>query len=310
MINIRKKIVAIAVLSAMAVSMAACSDKPDDKSSSANNNVAITAATLTSEEAEKLKKIDFTVAEFIPPTEGDGQGLIGQDPIEQDPVENSQEGGNSSADNNNSNNNNNNSQQGTSAGQQGVESDILDDPTGFIVIPGNEDSGSGNNNQQSGNSNNSSGTKKIYQTYWMNLNGDFIFDGEFLTAEFKIKETTPNGTYPVTIEWLDFANIQAVSLKATGIDGAVVVGGTAQDTPFKNDGSFEVRADTVSGKPGDIVKVSIRFNNNPGICADVVRFVYDSDALEIVKEKDADGNEREKVEPGVDFVNALETQNT
>lgn len=142
------------------------------------------------------------------------------------------------------------------------------------------------------------GTKKIQQAFWMNLSGNYVFDGEFITATFKIKETTEDGTYPITIDWLDFSDIDAVVVKATGINGSVVVGGEATANTFKNDGSFEVMADNVSGKAGDTVTISIRFNNNPGICASVVRFGYDSDALEYVN-----GGK------GADFVDAVNNQN-
>lgn len=307
MLNIKKKIIAIAVICAMAVSMAACSDK---KSGGTANE--IQTATLTSEEAEQLKKVDLEISEYIAPTD-----------TQQDPVE---QGGNSSSEGGSAD-----SSSKSGVDQSSFDAEQMMSSTDLVIVPGGEESrgddstggdsnSSGENNNPGGNNDNPGGnnntpdvnepenndpsvptikgTKKIQQAFWMNLSGNYVFDGEFITADFKIKETTADGTYPITIDWLDFSNIDAVAIKANGIDGSVVVGGEASANTFKNDGSFEVMADNVSGKPGDTVTVVFRFNKNPGICASVFRFGYDSDALEYVG-----GAE------GADFSNALETQN-
>ncbi len=308
MLNIKKKIIAIAVICAMAVSMSACSDKKDGTA-----DTGIKTATLSSEEAEQLKEVDLEISEFIPPSDA------AQDPVEQSGDSSSQSGGSDEQSNADPNGESNIDQSSFDA-EQAMSS------TDMVIVPGNDDNSNsdggnstggdsnnsaGNNNSNSdGNNSNSDnnnssnsdaviqGEKKIQQAFWMNLSGDYVFDGEFITATFKIKETTADGTYPITVDWLDFSNISAVSVKASGINGSVVVGGDATANTFKNDGSFEVMADNVSGKAGDTVTVSIRFNKNPGICASVLRFGYDSDALEYVS-----GGK------GADFVNALKTQN-
>lgn len=297
MLNIKKKIIAIAVVCAMAMSMAACSDKKDG-----TNDTGIKTATLSSEEAEQLREVDLEISEFIPPTD-----------TEQDPVEQGADSSSGGADSD--------AQSGAQSGdnseidQSSFDPEQVMNETDMVIVPGNEDpdssSGDNNNNNNSNNNNSNSnennnsnsedvikGAKKIQQAFWMNLSGDYVFDGEFITATFKIKETTADGTYPITIDWLDFSNISAVTVDATGINGSVVVGGEATANTFKNDGSFEVMADNVSGKAGDTVTVSIRFNKNPGICASVLRFGYDSDALEYVS-----GGK------GADFIEAIKTQN-
>lgn len=311
MLNIKKKIIAIAVICAMAVSMSACSDKKDGTA-----DTGIKTATLSSEEAEQLKEVDLEISEFIPPSDA------AQDPVEQSGDSSSQSGGSDEQSNADPNGESNIDQSSFDA-EQAMSS------TDMVIVPGNDGADSSSNsdggNSTGGDSNNSAGNnnsnsdgnnsnsdnnnssnsdaviqgeKKIQQAFWMNLSGDYVFDGEFITATFKIKETTADGTYPITVDWLDFSNISAVSVKASGINGSVVVGGDATANTFKNDGSFEVMADNVSGKAGDTVTVSIRFNKNPGICASVLRFGYDSDALEYVS-----GGK------GADFVNALKTQN-
>ncbi len=334
MFEIKKKLLAIAVICAMAVSMSACSDK---KESTEVNG--IKTATLSSEEAESLKSQDLVIQEYVEPTG------IAQDPVEggnnNSSTADNNVGNNSSADNNSAGNSGNNNvgvdsssstPDANIAQEETFNADEFLEATDMVMVPGNEQdnnssqndnsSQSGDNQLQQGNNNNDNqnennnadnnsqgalvdggdagirGTKKIQQAYWMNLSGNYVFDGEFITATFKIKDTTADGTYPVTIEWIDLANIDAQTVKANGINGSVVVGGEATANNFKNDGSFEVMADNVSGKAGDTVTVAFRFNKNPGICASVFRFGYDSDALEYV-----DGDK------GEDFLNALDTQN-
>ncbi len=318
MLNIKKKIIAIAVICAMALSMAACSDKKDGNNTVANKD--IQTATLSSEEADKLREVDLEISEYIPPSDAQ------QDPVEQGGDSSANAGSNSDSAANADNNQNADSaidQSSFDAEQMMQETDMVITPAGDADKSESSNSdGNSNNNSNSDsqnpnqnqnqnshgqdnndqNNNDSSdaikGKKKIQQAFWMNLAGNYVFDGEFITATFKIKDTTADGTYPITVDWLDFSNIDAVTVKANGINGSVVVGGDATANTFKNDGSFEVMADNVSGKPGDTVTVTFRFNKNPGICASVFRFGYDSDALEYVS-----GGK------GADFVNALSTQN-
>lgn len=309
MLNIKKKIIAIAVICAMAMSMAACSDKKDGSNTVANKD--IQTATLTSEEADKLREVDLEISEYIPPSDAQ------QDPIEQS--------GNSSANadvNSNSAANADNQSSESAIDQSSFDANQMMQETDMVITPAGEDdknessnsnssvdnnSSQAGDNSQNGNQENNNtpddsntikGQKKIQQAFWMNLAGNYVFDGEFITATFKIKDTTADGTYPITVDWLDFSNIDAVTIPANGINGSIVVGSDATANTFKNDGSFEVMADNVSGKAGDTVTVSFRFNKNPGICASVFRFGYDSDALEYVS-----GGK------GADFVNALSTQN-
>ena len=260
MLNIKKKIIAIAVICAMAVSMSACSDKKEGTA-----DTGIKTATLSSEEAEQLKEVDLEISEFIPPSDA------AQDPVEQSGDSSSQSGGSDEQSNADPNGESNIDQSSFDA-EQAMSS------TDMVIVPGNDgadsssnsdggnstggDNSSGDNNNQGGNNNSNSdgsnsnsnsdgnndnnnssnsdavikGTKKIQQAFWMNLSGDYVFDGEFITATFKIKETTADGTYPITLDWLDFSNIEAVSVKVSGVNGSVVVGGEATANTFKHDG--------------------------------------------------------------------------
>lgn len=338
--NRKKKLIAIASVCLMALSSTACTDKQQSannnssSSSSSSSSVGgaqpvykaedLKTASLSPEEVEKLKNMEFEISEFIPPTD------VEQDPIEQDPVEpdNSSQGqsSNSVSPNNgessavsNSNSNNDNSSGGNSGGNNNDSSSSANNNDSNSNANNNDNSSNANNNDSSSNGDNNNnndsqgglidngnntndevivGTKKLQQAFWMNLSGNFVFDGEYMTAQFKIKDTTANGTYPILIEYIDFSDYVPTSLDVKSINGSVVVGGNPVEKQFANDGSFEVKADSVSGNPGDTVTVSFQFKNNPGVCATIFRFSYDSDALEYV------GGAK-----GADFVNALNTQN-
>ncbi|MGN1481423.1 cohesin domain-containing protein [Porcipelethomonas sp.] len=292
--NIKKKLIAIALVCAMAVSFSACSDKK----SGTKNGVA-TNATLSSEEIQSLQKHDLTIEPY------DESAENAQDPVENSNSDagnndtgsaavqgennnsssNNQSGNNSSSGNNNSGNNNNNNNNDDDNTVPSLNEDDLLHPTDVVMIPGkNQDSSESDNSSDNSGNETTAGKKEIMQAWWMDLSKskDFVFDGEFITAQFKIKDTTANGTYPVTIEWTDFSNWDAQSVKFSTTDGAVVVGSEATPNSFKNDGSAEIMATNVSGNPGDTVTVTFNMKNNPGIVACVFRFGYDSDALEYV----------------------------
>ncbi|MCM1226070.1 MAG: cohesin domain-containing protein [Clostridium sp.] len=312
MSKIKKRIIAIAVICAMSVSMSACSDKKtsskDESSDSIIKAEDIKTPTLTSEEAEQLKKLEFTIGKYVPDED------TVQDPVEQggdtqQGDNNAQQGGdtqqggdnNTQQGDNNNQQGGNNAQQGDNNNQQGdnnnQQGDNNNQQSGNNAQQGGDTQQGGNDTQQGDNDQSViTGTKELIQSIWMELSkgSDYVFDGEFIEATFKIKETTQNGTYPITIEWLDFSDYAANTIPVTGINGSVVVGGTATETQFTNDGSFEIKADSVSGNPGDEVTVVFRCQNNPGICASIFRFGYDSDALEYVS-----GSQ------GIDFINAI-----
>lgn len=125
----------------------------------------------------------------------------------------------------------------------------------------------------------------ICQAYFLDMTkrGDFIFDGEFLVLEFKIKEGTPDGVYPVTIDSTDIANWEATRIKPACIAGEVVVGDAQSAKNAKPDGTnFTLDVDSVKGKTGDTVQLKIHASQNPGFCGFIIRIQYDSAALEVV----------------------------
>jgi hypothetical protein len=281
--NIKKKLIALTSVLAIAASFAGCSDKESDTTAANkdNNVVASEHETLSSEEYNQIAKHDLEIKPYVP------GGSDTDDNVQQDAVE----GGNNNADNNtvqqdaveggnnNADNNANNNVAGgnTSADNNNVAGNNSSTPV--------EDNDPGNNNAElPAELQVYNGTRTLMQAWWMDISKseDYIFNGEYLTAEFKIKEGTADGIYPITLDWLDFANWNGETVKFTAIDGAVIVGGEATENKFNDDGTPQVMVSNVSGKAGDTVKVAIYVENNPGVVANILRFGYNSDVLEYV----------------------------
>ena len=286
--NIFKKIVAIGLVSVMAVSFTACSDKEGkDK---------IKTDSLTSSELEAVMNTPFSIKKYE-------DSSASQDPVESGDSSsadsNSSAGGNdsSSADNNNSsgadsnnsqgdnNNNNSNSNNDNSSNNDNKNNnssapdptDIIENPD-VVIVPGSDKNDNHEDEPVAYN-------KEVMEVYWMDIRKkrDIVFEGEYVKATFKIKDNAPNGTYPLTVEWMDFANFDAESVKPTPIEGSVTVGGSAVETKFNNSSDFQLKIDGVSGNPGDEVTVLINAKNNPGFVACLFRFGYNSDVLEYVR---------------------------
>ncbi len=284
--NIKKKLIALTAVLAIAASFAGCSDK-NEESGTASNNDSVAAETsqetLSSEEYNDIAKHDLEITPYNPGGSGVQQDAVeGGDTADNSTADNNNTANNSTAgDNNNANNNadNNNADNNT--------------PDNNADVNNNADNNNNNvENNDPGNNNADlpdelqvyNGTRTVMQAWWMDISKeqDYVFNGEYLTAEFKIKEGTADGIYPITLDWLDFANWDGETVEFTGVDGAIIVGGEATENKFNDDGTPQVMVSNVSGKAGDTVKVAIHIENNPGVVANILRFGYNSDVLEYV----------------------------
>lgn len=122
------------------------------------------------------------------------------------------------------------------------------------------------------------------KAYWLDMSnaGDFVFDGELFVFSFKIKETAPDGKYPVTIAKTDIGSWDVVTRVPECIGGEVCVGNEKpseqKDAPADK---FSLTVESVNGKPGDVVEVALNMKNNPGFCGFVIDIQYDKNAMEI-----------------------------
>lgn len=121
--------------------------------------------------------------------------------------------------------------------------------------------------------------------YWLDMtkSSDWVFNGDIMTIEFKIKEGTPDGNYPLMLTSPDFVNWDEEQLSVKTVGGYVTVGNA---TPTQADqvqpGQFTVSTTSAKGNAGDTVKISVNLSDNPGLVGMVVFFEYDSNALEVI----------------------------
>lgn len=125
--------------------------------------------------------------------------------------------------------------------------------------------------------------------YWLNMtkgsNGEYdkVFNGDIMTIEFRIKEGTPDGNYPIMLTSPDFVNWEEEQLDIKTVGGYVTVGDAVPTQPDQvQPGQFTISSTSVSGKVGDTIKVVINISDNPGLVGMVVFVEYDSAALEVV----------------------------
>jgi hypothetical protein len=286
--NIFKRITVISLVAAMGMSLAACGRSSTGDDSTAENNTSksvdaddISIESLNSEEIAQVLKQKLTVVlededgnELVQDATEAAEGSDGNSAVEYETY----------------------FETVTDANGEAVTNEAGEAETQVVVV--NNNSGTGSNDGTSSNgsgsdatgsngsgSDNSNYTSKIVtaRTYWLDMQEekDYVFNGEFLIATFKIKDTTPDGNYPVSISKADVANYDAETLKSDVINGYVTVGNAETpdvDTPV--DGNFTFTVDSVKANAGDTVDVVFNIKDNPGLCAFVFCFDFDSNALE------------------------------
>lgn len=121
---------------------------------------------------------------------------------------------------------------------------------------------------------------------WLDISGDVnkYFEDEMLKVTFKIKDTAPDGDYTVRLD-PEYSDIAGVSVKPSKVvNGTIRVNNgsiEAQDMSSET-GSYILYADNVACKQGETVDCYINIKNNIGLAAFMIRFYYDTNALEFV----------------------------
>lgn len=123
------------------------------------------------------------------------------------------------------------------------------------------------------------------KAYWLDMTkqGDYFFNGEFLTITFEVNKDIPDGSYPVSIATTDIASWEEVSYEPVCINGEIAVGGTPAEQEAISDKDFCLKVNSQSAKQGEIVTLTIDLANNPGFCGFVIDVQYDSSAMSIVE---------------------------
>lgn len=126
-----------------------------------------------------------------------------------------------------------------------------------------------------------SDTESMY-IFWIDIEKDinYEFEGQFLKASFKIKDDAPEQDYPVSIS-PDLSTVGGKSLNkdVKVYNGTIRVGGDIDKKSIPSD-QFVIYADNVSAKPGDTIDYYVNINKNPGMAAFMIWFSYDSNAME------------------------------
>lgn len=124
----------------------------------------------------------------------------------------------------------------------------------------------------------------VIKTFWMDMSKgqDYVFNGEFIVLNFKVKETTPDGAYEININKIDMSNYAAQMIKANTSGGYIYVGNT-MEIPVDdiNMDSFIIYApENKNVQQGDSVQFKFNIENNPGIMAFILSIAFDENALD------------------------------
>lgn len=134
--------------------------------------------------------------------------------------------------------------------------------------------------------------------YWLDMTGnsDKVFNGDIMKLEFKIKENTPDGNYPIVLSSPDFVNWAEEQLDIKTVGGYVTVGNATPTQPAQvQPGQFTIASSCASGKVGDTITISLDISDNPGIVGMLFKVEFDSGALEFVSAES--GSAMEDVSP-------------
>ncbi len=121
---------------------------------------------------------------------------------------------------------------------------------------------------------------------WLDISQDkdFIFNGQFVKITFKIKEGIPDQDYAVRFK-ADFSNRLGQTTNPTvASQGTIRVGSgdieaNYVDTPSNE---FGIYGDNIACKQGDTIDYYINLQNNPGLVATLLWMYFDKNAMDVV----------------------------
>ena len=161
----------------------------------------------------------------------------------------------------------------------------------------NNENNNGGNNSNSGSNESSEPVEEPANDYkgktegryamWLDISRDenFLFEGDFLHVQFKIKDDVPAGDYSIRIN-PDIADISGRSVhEYTSEGGTVRINNgsiDAADPALEDESKMLVYGDNVAANSGDTIDYYINIKNNLGMCAFCIWFYYDANAMEFL----------------------------
>lgn len=295
--NMKYRILACLLVAAFSLSCTACGKKAEDSASSSDSSVSDSDSAEVATDSDGEEVIDSDDAEAI--NDAVGEDVVGE--MKQDmsfdyamdiTTSSSNDGDGvvlvktTSADEN------------TSITTKTVETEVtVTDENGQAVTDENgtvktetktvvqdENGNEILTNENGSNQINYTADEKQFQAYWLDMSQgkDLTFGGDFIDITFKVKDDAPAGNYYLTEGNNDFANWDAEHVDVAYQQACITVGGEAQATGSAEDGVCSIVGSSVSANPGEEVTVRFDMYNNPGVVALIFRFIYDTNALEIV----------------------------
>lgn len=121
---------------------------------------------------------------------------------------------------------------------------------------------------------------------WLDISKDenFFFEGNMITASFKVKENIPDGDYTIKIS-PDLSDVAGVAVHPEKtIDGTIRVNnGEIEAIDVSNESGMVFYGDNIACKQGDTFDFNINIKNNSGLVAFCIWFYFDSNALEFIE---------------------------
>jgi len=168
------------------------------------------------------------------------------------------------------------------------------DASGNTVVVTDKNSSNNNNNNNSNNNDTTSNDDSIYFAknrysvfIWMSEDTSNKYDsGAMVEVAFKVLDDAPAGNYPVEFNYVELYSSDAEDniseVPFTVQNGSITVG---QETSVSEQGAasngVNLRLDTATAKPGDVVKLKVYLDNNTGIAVSKIELNYDNKALEV-----------------------------
>ena len=273
--NIRKRLIAVAIIASMALtSVAGCSSDSVGKGGSASSS---SSAESVDDNLDHVENEEGNVV-ITPFQTGSADDLAINDP-------------NAPTDDDTTTAANANAKATTAIGTVTVtdaKGKTVTDAEGqkvtetyIATAANNGNSNNNNNNNNSNNSGNSDYKSSIDSMYclWIDISKDenYVFNDQFIRIQFKIKEGIPEKDYPIRFN-PDFSSVAGVSVHPDKVAQGTIRVGSGSIEPM--DVSSEKN---VACKPGDTIDYYLNLKDNPGLAAILVWFYYDKNAMEVVE---------------------------